>query len=355
MSAIWEKFIRAAMFSLDAERAHEIAVKALQVGAASPFYSGNIEFEFGELERFGLKFRSPLGIAAGFDKNGTVTGPLCSLGFGFVEVGTVTLRPQKGNERPRLFRLPQDLALINRLGFNNDGAQAVAERLVKLRTKCVIGVNIGKNRDTPNEEAVADYLKTLEIVHPVADYIAVNVSSPNTPGLRELQKAETLRELLAPLQEKNQALGRKPLLLKISPDLADDEIEMIAYVSMANGIDGLIATNTTVSRDGLRTKNVKRLGDGGLSGSPLTIRSNAVISAIFKSSNGKLPIIGVGGIMTAEDAFNKITSGASLIQAYTGFVYGGPRFPIDIQSGLADILNRNGFSTLDDAIGTAVS
>lgn len=337
------------MFGLDAERAHEIGVKALEIGLASPFYSNTGVEGFGEIKRFGLKFANPLGLAAGFDKNGVAVDQLASLGFGFVEVGTVTYEPQPGNPKPRMFRLPGDQALINRLGFNNDGALAVAGRLKSINRKCIVGVNIGKNKNVPNEEATENYLKALDAVHPVADYIAVNISSPNTPNLRELQKADKLEELLGALVSRNADLGRHPLLVKIAPDLNEAEVESIVDICVRHKIDGIIATNTTISRDGLRS-NIDETG--GLSGKPLEQRSNEVISQIYRYSKGKLPIIGVGGIFTAEDAFAKVAAGASLIQAYTGFVYGGPTFARDIASGLAAILIERGFENLDDAVGS---
>ena len=340
------------MFGLDAERAHEIGVEALRLGLAAPFASGEMA-NFGEIERFGLKFANPLGMAAGFDKNGVVVNQLASLGFGFVEVGTVTFDPQPGNPKPRMFRLPEDQGLINRLGFNNDGAAIVTERLKRLDRKCVVGVNIGKNKNVPNEEATENYLKSFALVHPVADYIAVNISSPNTPDLRELQKADNLEELLGSLVSRNSELGRKPLLVKIAPDLNEAEIEAIVDICLRNQIDGVIATNTTVSRDGLRTADIQSLGDGGLSGEPLRNRSNEIISHIYRYSKGMLPIIGVGGIFDAEDAFAKIAAGASLIQAYTGFVYGGPSFAIDIYLVLARMLMDRGFNTLDEVVGSA--
>ena len=337
---------------------------------------------FGEIERFGLKFANPLGIAAGFDKNGVVVNQLASLGFGFVEVGTVTYDPQPGNPKPRMFRLPEDKALINRLGFNNQGAVAVAERLQKLDRKCIVGVNIGKNKDIPNEEATENYLKSFDLVHPVADYIAVNISSPNTPNLRELQKAENLEGLLLELQARNRgvtgssggnasvnerATGKvdgtlvnkrfsafgKPLLVKIAPDLTEAEIEAIVEIALRFDLSGIIATNTTVSREGLNSIDIEKIGAGGLSGRPLTERSTEVISSIYRCSKGKLPIIGVGGIFTAEDAFEKIAAGASLIQAYTGFVYGGPSFAKDLNRGLAALLKERGFRSLDEAVGSA--
>jgi dihydroorotate dehydrogenase len=354
MGLFWEKIMRPAMFALDAERAHEFGIWALSAGLARPFYSSTEEFELGPIERFGLRFRSPVGVAAGFDKNGTVFEPLGYLGFGFVEVGTVTYKPQKGNEKPRLFRLPKDMALINRLGFNNEGAGAVARRVRNRKSDCVIGINIGKNKDIPNEGAVENYLECFEIVHPPADYIAVNVSSPNTPDLRKLQAGNYLEKLLSALQTRNRDLGAKPLLVKIAPDLTVDEIESIVNISMKLEIAGIIATNTTVERTGLLTENVRDFGEGGLSGRPLYKRSNEIISRIYRYSKGQIPIIGVGGIFTPEDAFEKIAAGASLVQTYTGFVYGGPRFARVTNRGLSGLMKSRGFSNFEDLIGSAV-
>ena len=353
MSKLWEKLIRPALFHLDAERAHELGIKALELGLSSIVAPSTEGSAFGEVERFGLKFANPLGVAAGFDKNGVVVNQLASLGFGFVEVGTVTYEPQPGNPKPRMFRLPDDKALINRLGFNNDGAVTISERLSKLGRKCVVGVNIGKNKGVPNEEATENYLRSFDLVHPVADYIAVNISSPNTPNLRELQKAENLDELLGELQRRNKELGTKPLLVKIAPDLTEAEIESIVTIAMQYEIAGIIATNTTISRERLQTKNIDAIGAGGLSGMPLTNRSTEVVATIYRYSKGKLPIVGVGGIFTAEDAFEKIAAGACLLQAYTGFVYCGPEFARTINNELKTILERLGFSDLDEAVGSA--
>ncbi len=352
MAKLWEKLIRPVMFGLDAERAHELGIEALKLGGASLFQRSE-EFPALEVGRFGLRFSSPLGVAAGFDKNGTVVNQLASLGFGFVEVGTVTLEPQPGNPKPRLFRLQADRALINRLGFNNDGAAVIAGRLRNIKRRCVVGVNIGKNREVPIEEATANYLECFDLIHPVADYIVVNISSPNTPNLRELQQAESLDELIGTLQKRNSELGRKPLLVKIAPDLTEAEIEQAVDVCVLKDVAGIIATNTTISRDGLRTADVDKIGAGGLSGKPLAKRSTEVISLIYKYSNGKLPIIGVGGIFSAEDAFEKIAAGASLVQAYTGFVYAGPTFAGDVNSGLAAIIRDRGFANIDEAVGSA--
>ncbi len=393
MSNLYEKLIRPAMFRLDAEAAHELGMRSLRIGLSSEVAQrialrryGSPEFE--KLERFGLRFANPLGVAAGFDKNGVVVNRLASLGFGFVEVGTVTFRPQKGNEKPRLFRLPDDKALINRLGFNNDGADTVATRLKKLRRRCIVGVNIGRNKDVPNDAAVGNYLASFDLVHDVADYIAINISSPNTPNLRDLQQAGNLEELLIAIQERNRALSSralspglsgqitekeppeggtqnseppqdgnqnmKPLVVKIAPDLTESDIEEIVDVCLRHSIAGIIATNTTISRDNLKTTGVEKLGAGGLSGKPIANRSNEVISSVFRYSKGKLPVIGVGGIFTVDDAFAKIAAGASLLQAYTGFIYSGPAFARNINEGLLNILKRKGFADLNEAVGSSV-
>lgn len=355
--SIYNSLIRRVLFQLSAETAHEIGINTLHRGLSAKFiqqkFARRFEcHEFGELKRFGLKFKNPLGIAAGFDKNGIVVNQLAAIGFGFVEVGTVTFNPQSGNEKPRMFRLPKDKALINRLGFNNEGTPKVIERLKKLNPNCVLGVNIGKNKDVPNEEAIENYLKSFQLAQEVADYITVNVSSPNTPNLRELQKSESLDELLKTLQDNNSK--QIPLLVKIAPDLSEKEIESIVDIALKLNLSGIIATNTTISREGLLTENVEQIGNGGLSGKPLTKRSTEVISTIYRYSKGKLPIIGVGGIFTAEDAFEKICAGASLLQAYTGFIYQGIGFARDVNFGLAGILKDKGFKSLDEAVGSRV-
>lgn len=353
--SFYSKFLKPILFSMPPETAHELGINALKYGLSNKFLQEKIAKrfecnEFGELERFGLKFKNPFGIAAGFDKNAVVANQLECLGFGFIEVGTTTYHLQKGNPKPRLFRLPKDSALINRAGFNNDGTQKAVERLKKSRPNCVLGFNIGKNKDVSNENAIENYLKSFELASEVADYIAVNVSSPNTPNLRELQRAENLEELLQTLQINN--LKKIPLLVKIAPDLTENEIEAIVDISIRQNLSGIIATNTTISRENLLTENVEKFGQGGLSGKPLQKRSNEVISTIYKYSKGKLPIIGVGGIFTAEDAFAKICAGASLLQGYTGFVYQGISYAHDINWGLAKILKEKGFTHLDEAIGS---
>lgn len=358
------RIIRPILFRLPPETAHELAVAFLTSTLKSQTIRSLVERRtrteaFGKLNRFGLEFTNPVGLAAGFDKNGTAAQALAALGFGFIEVGTVTSKAQPGNPKPRLFRLPRDRALINRLGFNNCGAQELARRLRERRPDCVLGVNIGKSRTVAIEDAIPDYLATFDAVYDIADYIAVNVSSPNTPNLRELQRADLLADLLGSLQERNSELAQKrsamgkPLLLKIAPDLDQSQIESIIEVALRANISGIIATNTTVGRDGLRTSaaEVQACGAGGLSGAPLRDRSNQVISLVYQLTGGGLPIIGVGGIFTAEDAWDKICAGASLIQLYTGFIYEGPGLAKRINEGLAKILRREGFNSIDDAVG----
>lgn len=361
--SIYKSIIRPLLFKLPTETAHEIGMESLKIGLGSKFarnlFAGRFaDQSFGEIERFGLTFKNPLGVAAGFDKNGRVVNQLAALGFGFTEVGTVTYLPQEGNPKPRLFRLPEDKALINRLGFNNEGTKKVVERLKKIDRTCVLGVNIGKNKDVANEDAIENYLKSFDLAFQVADYIAVNVSSPNTPNLRELQKASELENLLSALQNRNMELSTgkkiKPLLVKIAPDLTEKEIEEIVDICSKLKLSGIIATNTTISRENLLTKKTKieEIGSGGLSGKPVEKRANKVISKIYRYSGGRLPVIGVGGVFTAADAFEKIASGASLVQAYTGFIYQGFSFAKDINSGLARILREKGFKSLNEAIGS---
>jgi dihydroorotate dehydrogenase len=280
------------------------------------------------LERnvFGLRFTNPVGLAAGFDKDAKFTEEFACLGFGFIEIGTVTPLPQPGNEKPRMFRLPEDEALINRMGFNNDGVKAAARRLRERKSNIIIGGNIGKNIVTTNENAIQDYEACFRELFDVVDYFVVNVSSPNTPGLRELQEKEPLKQLLNRLQEVNSQLKQKPLLLKIAPDLTDEQLDDIIEIVLETKLDGVVATNTTISRSHLQTSNLKleTLGAGGLSGKPLTNRSTQVIRYLASRSQGRFKIIGVGGIHSSEDAIEKIKAGADLIQIYTGFVYEGP-------------------------------
>jgi dihydroorotate dehydrogenase len=360
---IYRSLLRPLLFCLPPETAHELALHSLQLFLRGPFkkivQSRKRTFPITQLKRFGLEFANPIGLAAGFDKNGVAADSLSALGFGFIEVGTVTSQSQPGNPKPRLWRLPRDQALINRLGFNNHGAKQLAENLSSHRPDCVLGVNIGKSRSVAIEDSIPDYLASFNAVYDIADYIAVNVSSPNTPNLRELQRADLLTDLLRSLQERNGELAQsrskvaRPLLLKIAPDLDQAQIESIIEVARQANISGIIATNTTIRRDGLRTSaaEVQACGEGGVSGAPLREPSNHVISLVYRLTRGRLPIIGVGGIFSAQDAWDKICAGASLIQLYTGFIYEGPGVAKRINDGLAEILQREGFNSIDDAVG----
>lgn len=326
------------LFLLPPETAHRVTVFCLDLAAAFPPGRWLLRMLFchssKEPERsvMGLTFPNPVGLAAGFDKDGKHIEGLTCLGFGFVEVGTVTPLPQDGNPRPRLFRLPKDRALINRMGFNNEGLEALADRLKKLRQKgvpggLIIGGNIGKNKATPNEQAEHDYLKCFEALFPWVDYFVVNVSSPNTPGLRELQEKEPLTRLLNLLQEKNKAQpAPKPILLKIAPDLGDSQLDDIAGIIRATGLSGVIATNTTISRKNLKTSEaeIAAIGAGGLSGAPVRERATSVIRYLRAKLGKEAVIIGVGGIDSAASAREKLDAGADLVQVYTGLVYEGP-------------------------------
>lgn len=276
----------------------------------------------------GIKFPNPVGLAAGFDKNALAINELAACGFGFIEIGTVTPVGQPGNDKKRLFRLISDEAIINRMGFNNDGADVIVERLKKLKPECIIGGNIGKNKVTPNEEATSDYIKCFHALEPYVDYFVVNVSSPNTPNLRELQEKEPLKELLMTLQEEKQRLNSsKPIFLKIAPDLTDSQLDDIIEIVNESKIAGVIATNTTISRDklSLSKEQLEEIGAGGVSGKPLTQHSTEVIRYLHQKSGGSFPIIGVGGIHSAKDAIEKLEAGAVLVQVYTGFIYEGPK------------------------------
>jgi dihydroorotate dehydrogenase len=308
---------------------------------------------------WGISFANPVGLAAGFDKNGTAGGAWSSLGFGFAELGTVTAHPQPGNPRPRLFRLPQDRAALNRMGFNNQGSAALAQRLQQQKDHrswlIPLGINLGKSKVTPLAEAAFDYCTSFRLLYPYGDYFVVNVSSPNTPGLRSLQAVDQLVPILTALQQENHAA--KPLLLKISPDLNDEEIRACADVALQHQLAGMIASNTTIRRTGLKTRILPETGQpleaeaGGISGAPLRERSTQVIRVIYRHTQARLPIIGVGGIFTAEDAWAKITAGASLIQVYTGWVYEGPLMVRRILQGLGQKLQEHGISSLADAVG----
>ncbi|GAA0873667.1 quinone-dependent dihydroorotate dehydrogenase [Wandonia haliotis] len=327
------KLIRSFLFKVDPEKAHHFVFTALKTLLAIPgmkwLWKKLYVIEDKRLERevFGITFRNPVGLAAGLDKNAELFNELDYCGFGFIEVGTVTPRPQDGNEKPRLFRLPEDNGLINRMGFNNGGVEVMVERLKQRKSGLIIGGNIGKNKVTPNEEAVSDYIYCFNALFDSVDYFVVNVSSPNTPNLRELQDKEPLLALLNTLHGENKKrTSPKPILLKIAPDLSDSQLLDIIDIIKESGIQGVIATNTTISREGLTTdqNRIQEIGAGGLSGKPVKNRSTEVIRFLSEKSGKAFPIIGVGGIFTAADAIEKLEAGADLVQVYTGFIYEGP-------------------------------
>ncbi|MCE3259582.1 MAG: quinone-dependent dihydroorotate dehydrogenase [Bacteroidetes bacterium] len=332
------------LFSLNPEKAHHFTFSLLK---SSRFLPGFGAFSRGQycsddprLKRklFGLEFKNPVGLAAGLDKDAIAFNELGNFGFGFIEIGTVTPKPQPGNDKPRLFRLIKDEALINRMGFNNKGAFAAAEKLkVRKDPSLLIGGNIGKNKVTPNENATDDYIQCFNALYEVVDYFVVNVSSPNTPNLRDLQEKEPLTRLLNTLQDLNKSKkAPKPILLKIAPDLTDSQLDDIIDIVKTTKIDGVIATNTTISREGLSVskEELDKIGMGGLSGKPLTKRSTEVIRYLKQKSGNAFPVIGVGGIHSAEDALEKLAAGADLLQLYTGFIYKGPKLVKEINDAI---------------------
>ncbi len=349
---LW-RLLRSFLFRFDPEQVHDLAERAL--GLVPPWAARQVRPRAQPSLRvncLGLELESPLGLAAGFDKGAVNASGLFALGFGHVEIGTVTPRPQSGNPRPRLFRLPQHRALVNRMGFNNDGAEAVAERLASLPAGArlgVIGVNVGKNKDTPNERAEDDYVACIDRLQAYADYLVVNLSSPNTPGLRALQDRQPLERLLQACIGKTRP-ARKPLLVKLAPDLTPEALDEAVDVALAAGAGGIIATNTTIQRPGVQGHPLARQA-GGLSGAPLEPMATAAVRRAYARVGGKIPIIGVGGVMSADDAYAKIRAGASLVQVYTGFIYGGPGFARDVLRRLPELLARDGFSCIADAVG----
>jgi dihydroorotate dehydrogenase len=318
------------LFALDAERAHDLGLKAIETAyrlGLNPLMATRPKAL--PTRVFGIDFPNPVGLAAGLDKNAAHIDALASLGFGFIEVGTITPRPQPGNPRPRMFRLPDQLAVINRLGFNNQGVDALVRNVECSRFQGVLGINIGKNKDTPNERAVDDYLECLERVYPLASYITVNISSPNTQGLRDLQEESALARFIGTLREAQERLAGvhgkyKPMLLKIAPDLSPTEMDGIAEVLITSGIDGLICTNTTIDREVIAGHRLAA-ETGGLSGKPLLERSTAVLRGMHERLGSRLPIIGVGGIVDGAGAVAKFAAGASLVQFYSGMIYRGPQ------------------------------
>jgi dihydroorotate dehydrogenase len=359
---IYRWLVRPFLWLLPAETAHHLAFRALRTAMRVPGLGGLLGTgaRAGDpalrVRALGLDFPNPLGLAAGFDKNALGYDALASLGFGFVEVGTVTGHGQAGNPQPRMFRLPADLALLNRLGFNNEGADVVAPRLVGPR-RTPVGVNIGKTKTVPDELAIQDYVRGAERLGPLADYLVVNVSSPNTPGLRDLQSVERLRPLLKAVRD---ALDHAsparpvPLLVKIAPDLADADVDAVADLALELGLDGIIATNTTVSREGLSTDaaRVARLGAGGISGAPLKARSLAVLGRLRARVGDRLVLVSAGGIASADDAWERIRAGATLLQLYTALIYQGPSLPRKLLAGLAERARSEGFASVQDAVGS---
>jgi dihydroorotate dehydrogenase len=336
------------MRGLDAETAHGIALKALAAGLAGR--DSGADDPVLATEAFGLRFRNPIGLAAGFDKDAVAVLPLMRLGFGFVEAGTVTPRPQPGNPRPRLFRLAEDQAVINRMGFNNGGLDGYLARLRDLPRPlpAIFGANVGINKEGAEPER--DYPALYAAVAPFADYVTMNVSSPNTPGLRDLQGEVRLAAILDAIAAKRASLDRTPpLLVKIAPDLADDALGPIVNACLTRGVAGLIVSNTTIARPALRSAHAKEAG--GLSGAPLFAPSTEVLRKVHRIARGRLTLIGVGGIATPDQAYAKIRAGASLVQMYTGFAYAGPVLPRRLADGLAALLRRDGFTSVADAVG----
>lgn len=346
--------VRSLLFLLPAETAHYVSMNWLKaVCSFSPlrkllttvFKAPSTQ----NVRVFGIHFPNPVGLGAGFDKNAKYLRELKTLGFGFIEIGTVTPKPQPGNEKPRLFRLPKDKALINRMGFNNDGVAIVKERLKNWReaeknnsgsARFIIGGNIGKNKITPNEEAWKDYEICFRELHPYVDFFVVNVSSPNTPGLRELQEKDALKKILTHLQEQNKSFDiQKPILLKIAPDLTLEQIDDVIDLAKEIRLDGLVATNTTIDRSGLETdvNEVEKIGAGGVSGKPVKGKSTYIVQHIYQKTGGSIPVIGSGGIFTAQDAQEKVNAGAELVEVWTGFIYEGPFIVRNICKGLQKV------------------
>ncbi len=339
---LYDRVIRPLAFLFDAETVHERAMWALERGLfrARPFADPRLKQTL-----FGVEFPNPLGLAAGFDKNAAALDHWHALGFGFVECGTVTFHAQPGNERPRLFRLPEEKALINRLGFNNVGARAVATRLAAAKPRIPVGVNLGKSKITPLEQAAMDYEESFKLLHSFGDYFVVNVSSPNTPGLRNLQDRGPLTEILQRLRAID---ATRPLFVKVSPDLEWAALDEVVGVATEAKVTGLIATNTTIARDMLTTDPEE---EGGLSGAPLKRRSDEVLAHLYRACDRSMILMGVGGIFTGEDLYQKIRLGAHLAQVYTGWVYGGPHMAPDVLEELVMLMQRDGVKTLEEIRG----
>ncbi|AKK28339.1 quinone-dependent dihydroorotate dehydrogenase [Mycobacterium sp. EPa45] len=347
--------LRRAFFLVPAERIHTFVFSSLRAATATNATRERLRRRLAPRDPvlasmvFGVRFPGPMGLAAGFDKDGLGLKTWGALGFGYAEVGTVTAQPQPGNPLPRLFRLPEDRALLNRMGFNNHGAGQLALQLARYRPDSPVGVNIGKSKVTPPEEAADDYRASARLLGPLADYLVVNVSSPNTPGLRDLQAVESLRPILSAVLEETST----PVLVKIAPDLSDEDVDAVADLAVELGLAGIVATNTTISRAGLRTPGVDQLGAGGISGPPVARRSLEILRRLYGRVGKDLVLISVGGIETADDAWERITAGATLLQGYTGFIYGGGLWAKEIHDGIAARLHAGGFSSLSEAVGSA--
>jgi dihydroorotate dehydrogenase len=347
--------VRRLLFQTPPERIHHLVFGGLRGSTASALTRAPLRRALAPRDPilastlFGVHFPGPLGLAAGFDKDGLGLNAWGALGFGYAEVGTVTAKAQPGNPEPRLFRLPQDRGVLNRMGFNNAGAGQLALRLARHRPDVPIGVNIGKSKVTPPEQAAQDYAASARLLGPLASYLVVNVSSPNTPGLRDLQAVESLRPILAAVLAETST----PVLVKIAPDLSDEDVDAVADLSVEMSLTGIVATNTTVSRAGLRTPGAADLGPGGVSGPPLARRALEVLRRLYTRVGDRQVLIGVGGIETADDAWERITAGASLLQGYTGFIYGGGLWAKHIHDGIANRLHAGGFPNLSAAVGSA--
>lgn len=366
---LYRHVLKPGFFKMDPETAHHWTIGGLSAIGKIPGGLNLLDMMYGvqetpdlSMDLWGIRFPHPIGLAAGLDKNGQAVQAFSSIGFGFVEVGTVTPKPQPGNDSPRLFRLPSDEALINRMGFNNLGAEYLAKQLDHIRKqkkqRIPIAVNIGKNKFTSNETAMDDYIACIRILYPYGDFFVVNISSPNTPDLRKLQHGDELRQLLDAVMQEMKVQKEKyhrqlPILVKIAPDLINKELEQVVETISESGISGIIATNTTLSRDGLTHPNSRETG--GMSGKPLAKRSTEVIRSIYKLTDGRIPIIGSGGVFTAEDAYEKIRAGASLVEIYTSLIYKGPGVNLEITRGLSELLKRDGFTHISEAVGIDVT
>jgi dihydroorotate dehydrogenase len=364
---LYQATLRPLLFRADAELVHEVATGSLAITspltgrlARPPDGGGRLAQEL-----LGVRFPNPVGLAAGFDKRARAVPAWPALGFGFSEVGTITAHAQPGNPRPRIVRLPADRALINRLGFNNDGAESAAAALGRWRAqgllgRAPLGVNLGKSKITPAEEAPADYARSLDLLHGFADYVTVNVSSPNTPGLRDLQATGPLGAILDAIDDvqARKVAGRagapRPVLVKIAPDLDDAQVDAVVDLALERGLAGMIVGNTTLSREGLASPEALTSQSGGLSGAPLRDRSTAMVARVARRAAGRLVVIGVGGVFTADDAWDKLAHGASLVQVYTGFVYGGPATPRAIAAGLLARMDREGVGNVSEIVGSAL-